>query len=153
MSEENPGGITPTPTADPDGRAYWPLFGIAAALVAVFLVLSVWLFTAANNDGTTEIVWSRYAYIVGGIEAIVFAAVGWLFGREVNRGTAAVAKEHAEAAQEDAEAAKKDAEAGNQLAGVVRGFLVQQQSGGGIETTSAQGLRFEVDRLFPTSRP
>lgn len=153
MSKRTAAGGTPANPADTDGRAYWPLFGIAAVLVAVFLVLSVWLFTAADNEGTTEIVWSRYAYIVGGIEAIVFAAVGWLFGREVNRGTAAVAKDHAEAAQEDAAAAKKDAEAGTELAGVVRGFLVQQQGGGGIETASAQGLRTEVDRLFPTSRP
>lgn len=116
----------------------------------VFLALSVWLFTAADDEGTTEIVWSRYAYIVGGLEAIVFAAVGWLFGREVNRGTAEAAKKQADAATQDADAAKGEAVAGNELAGVVRGFLATQGSSGGIETQTASGLRSEVDRLFPS---
>ncbi|MFT7022422.1 MAG: hypothetical protein ACJA07_001506 [Rhodococcus sp. (in: high G+C Gram-positive bacteria)] len=147
--EDEPKGDPGAQAADVAGKGYWPLFGVAIALVVVFLALSVWLFTAANDEGTTEIVWSRYAYIVGGLEAIVFAAVGWLFGREVNRGTAEVAKKQADAATQAADAAKGKAAAGNELAGVVRGFLATQGSSGGIETQTASGLKYEVDRLFP----
>ncbi|WP_128645613.1 hypothetical protein [Rhodococcus sp. BS-15] len=135
-------------TPDADGNGYWPLFVVAIALVVVFLVLSVWLFTEADDEGTTEMVWSRYAYIVGGLEAIVFAAVGWLFGREVNRGTAEVAKKQADEAKQDADAAKDAADAGIRLAGEVNGFLGKQPAGG-VDALATQSLRTAVDTLFP----
>lgn len=141
-------GVPGANAPDVAGKGYWPLFVVAIALVALFLALSVWLFAAANDEGTTEMVWSRYAYIVGGLEAIVFAAVGWLFGREVNRGTAEVAKKQADVAKKDADAAKEDAAAGLRLAGEVNGFL-GKQAAGGVDSLATGSLRTAVDALFP----
>lgn len=81
------------------------LLGIAIALLIGYAVTVFALFEAADNSTVTEPVWSRYIYLLGGLEAIVFTAVGWLFGREVNRKQA----EQAEAATNEAKAAKKEA--------------------------------------------
>lgn len=133
-------------TSDTKGAAYWPLLVLSILLIAVFIVLSVILFNVADDKDTTEIVWSRYAYIVGGIEAIVFAAVGWLFGREVNRGTADLAKSQAEEA-------KGDADAGKAVAGLVRGYFLQNGQAGVLQgAQSPDALLVEVDRLFPPNR-
>ena len=37
------------------------------------------------NVGASEPTWQRYVYLLSGVEAVVFAAVGWLFGKEVHR--------------------------------------------------------------------
>ena len=60
-------------------------------------------------DGDAQ-VWERRVYIFSGVEAIVFTAVGWIFGREVHRATAQQAQENAEQAKEELEAEQaKDA--------------------------------------------
>lgn len=71
---------------------------IAVVLIAVYLVVLWLLFQAADDTAATETVWGRYIFLLAGFEAIVFTAVGWLFGREVNRKQA----EKAEEAQDDA---------------------------------------------------
>ncbi len=81
------------------------LLVIAIALLVGYSVTVFALFQAADNSSVTEPVWSRYIYLLGGLEAIVFTAVGWLFGREVNRKQA----EKADAAAEEAKAAKQEA--------------------------------------------
>jgi hypothetical protein len=37
----------------------------------------------------SEVSWSRAAFLLNGVEAVAFAAAGYLFGREVHRGVAA----------------------------------------------------------------
>lgn len=49
---------------------------IAAAALITFMILDV--------DAADE-TWKRYAYVLTGVESIVFAAVGWLFGKEIHR--------------------------------------------------------------------
>jgi hypothetical protein len=44
--------------------------------------------------------------VLKGVEAIAFTAIGWLFGREVNRGAAEAANVRADAAEQDADNAK-----------------------------------------------
>lgn len=54
-------------------------------VLAIFLFgyLSYYLFT--KIEGTNESDWNRMIFLYGGIEAVAFAAVGWFFGKEVNR--------------------------------------------------------------------
>jgi len=62
--------------------------GIAAVIVAVALLLGFAALLAylIGKAGTAaDGAWSRYVYLFGAAEALVFTAVGWLFGREVNR--------------------------------------------------------------------
>jgi hypothetical protein len=67
-------------------------------LLLGFAVLVVYMLGQADGNAT---IWDRQIYIFGAVEAIVFTAVGWIFGREVHRSSA-------ESAREDAEAAKAE---------------------------------------------
>ena len=82
------------------------LLGIAVALLLAYGVTILVLFNLADDSGVDEPIWSRYIYLLGGLEAIVFTAVGWLFGREVNRKQA----EQAEKATKEASDAKAKGE-------------------------------------------
>ena len=95
------------------------LLGIALALLLAYGVTVFVLFNLADDSGVDESTWSRYIYLLGGLEAIVFTAVGWLFGREVNRKQA----EQAEKATKDAADAKAKGE------GLRQAILVTGDSG------------------------
>src|SRR5690348_4166956 len=64
------------------------LRGVVAVIVAVMLLLGfgalIW-FLVSQAGSAAEGTWSRFVYLFGSAEALVFTAVGWLFGREVNR--------------------------------------------------------------------
>jgi hypothetical protein len=47
--------------------------------------------------GTAELEWARLQYLFNGVEALAFAAAGFFFGREVNRGRAEAAEGRATA--------------------------------------------------------
>lgn len=98
------------------GRAWWAVFGLAAVLVIAYLVADVCLLKSADNKGTTDAIWTRYLAVIGGLEAIVFTAVGWVFGREVNRGAAEAATKSANDAKTDANDAKDTAKVATQSA-------------------------------------
>lgn len=90
----------PKKTTDPGAPAKW-LLPIAVILLTLYVVVLVWLFFTADDKDASETIWGRYVFLLGGLEAIVFTAVGWLFGREVNRKQA----EQAETAQDEAKQA------------------------------------------------
>lgn len=75
--------------------------GFVAVIVAVILLLgfgALVAFLVVQADYASEGTWSRFVYLFGAAEALVFTAVGWLFGREVNRQAAASADARAEEA-------------------------------------------------------
>src|SRR3954466_8972780 len=82
-----------------------PAFWFGVGVIVAFAGLSLYLIRAAGN--TEEIGWTRMLYIYGGLEAIVFAAAGYIFGREVHR-------ERAEAAEGIAQDAVKELRDANQ---------------------------------------
>jgi hypothetical protein len=82
-------------------------FMVAVGLLLAFAALDVVMMAMANTPD--EIVWQRRVYIFGAVEAVVFTAVGWLFGREVSRSAAESAKQEASDAKEDATAARTEA--------------------------------------------
>ena len=98
----------------------------AVIVTAVFLVAAAYLVSSADTRNQQE--WERLVYVFGAIEAIAFAAVGWVFGTEVNRKRAESAEKRADEEQE-----KKDAEVGKgrTLAGMVVGGAEGGGGGGG----------------------
>lgn len=140
-------------------------FAIGVAVIAIvgFGVLVAYLFADASS--TSEQVWLRRVYLFGGVEAIVFAAVGWLFGREVNRQQAQEAQQRAEesdktARQESARAAGLDARGKAMKAAILsrkgtysdtarvrsRGFRTESAT---AASSDIQELANLADMLFP----
>lgn len=87
-----------------DARSWFAL-AAAALFVIGFIVAIVFMFILAQKS--SDAVWQRLIYVYSGIEAVVFAAVGWLFGREVNRKQVEGAEQRAD---ESGKAAKEATE-------------------------------------------
>jgi hypothetical protein len=125
-------GSTAEPT-QPDSSSQLPWrwqFWVAATLIVAFAVLTVFMLSWAN---ASDAVWKNRVFVFSSMEAIVFTAVGWIFGREVHRAEAESARKDAYDAKEDAKekselASRKAEEAagerakGMQLAGAVETF-------------------------------
>ncbi len=58
-----------------------------AVTVALLVAGGVLIMFMLGKVSASEGEWARYVYLYGGVEAIVFAAVGWLFGKLI-RGNA-----------------------------------------------------------------
>ena len=86
------------------------------AIAAASLALAAWagfaVFLLAQT-GTSDVRWTRMAWVFASVEAVAFAAAGLLFGSTVNR-------QRAERAEGVAEAAERDAQAGRALAAVLK---------------------------------
>jgi hypothetical protein len=81
-----------------------PIIGLALVVFYIIFLLSL-----RGQIKEDELYWTRWIYLLSGVEAIAFAAAGYFFGSEVHRKTA-------EAAQEDADEARQDANDANQRA-------------------------------------
>lgn len=142
-----------------------PLLAAIIVLVAFGYVLKAML-SRADTEVTPEI-WARYTYLFSSLEALAYAAAGFLFGREVNRQRAENAEANAEKSQEIAFQAQGSAAVseanGQALAESVRALddAVRRPEigGGGAESVpadpqmSAAVLRTMADRMFPNRRP
>ena len=123
--------------------------------------LSCWvLYRLADDDGVTETLWGRYVYVFSALQAIVFTAVGWIFGREVHRSAAEAATKHANAARQDAkdaaEAAKQEAIRGHALAEAVKASVgaeggVEAIGGGPTSETAPTSSHLSPSSRSPTS--
>lgn len=74
---------------------------VAVLALVGFGLIVVYLLGRTTEANETE--WTRALYLLNGVEAIAFAAAGYLFGREVNRRRAEQAEERAEQAEERVE--------------------------------------------------
>ncbi len=83
--------------------------GVTVAFVLLYGAGLAVMFASA--EGAKDPTWTRWIYLLSGLEAVVFAAVGWLFGSEVNRARAASAEKDAKTAKQDASQAKGEADA------------------------------------------
>ncbi|WP_353508005.1 hypothetical protein [Intrasporangium sp.] len=90
-------------TDDKGNGVPWNLLFIAAiAIAVVYIVVAFITLNRADDADVTESAWLRIVFVVQGVEAIAFTAIGWLFGREVHRGAAEAAKEQADEAKQEA---------------------------------------------------
>jgi hypothetical protein len=142
--------------------------GLLPLLVAVVILwwfgtVLTKMFTHANSDITAE-TWARYTYLFNGLEAIAFAAAGFLFGREVNRQRADRAEQSAAQSQAIAFEAQSTAavsEANGQA--LAEGVRALHEAGGMHSETSSESaiaattvnvemLRSMADTMFPAAR-
>jgi len=86
-------------------QAVIPLI-IAVAVLYIFWML---VKTMMGKTGATELEWNRAAYVFAGVEAIAYAAAGFLFGREVHRQRAEQAEQRAGTERQRASTAERKA--------------------------------------------
>lgn len=84
------------------------VFIVVILILIAFALFSAVMFRSADDAAMTEIIWNRRIYIFAAAEAITFTAVGWLFGREVNRARAESAEKSAASAKKDAKEAQEE---------------------------------------------
>lgn len=110
MSERPVAGqvLAAAPTTDPaEDTLVARLRGVAAIIVAVLVLIGFAGFVAylvANVNASAQS-WTRYVYLFGAVQALLFTAFGWLFGREVNRQAVKSAEARADSAATRAEVA------------------------------------------------
>ncbi len=82
--------------------------GYVPYIVAIMVLIAYGFFISflIGKVGAKDPDWSRLIYLFSGVEAIVFTAAGFLFGREVNRRRA----ENAEAEKEQVNKQKEEAQ-------------------------------------------
>jgi hypothetical protein len=130
-NEPTPGPTQPTAGSSGNLLPWRFQFIVAAALIMAFVVLTVFMLSWA--DGPDE-VWKNRVFVFSSVEAIVFTAVGWIFGREVHRSQAESARKDAEEAKGVASRKADEAAAeranGMRLAGAVESFAAAADTGG-----------------------
>jgi len=119
--------------------------GVAVVITVAYLVF-VWVLWDKVGEG--EVAWGRRILLFTGVEAIAFAGVGWLFGKEVNRHAADSADAANQQAAEAKEALGDATGKGKALAEAVR---AASSPGGALESVAQTGdpLTALADRLFP----
>jgi len=132
---------------------------VTIASLVIFGALVIYLLGRVDRE---EPEWTRSVFLLTGVEAITFAAVGWLFGREVSRKAAEDATKKANEAQEQAavarETAAEERTRGQSLAAAVEAQAVRapqanvdwERRGGPAE--GGQGIGALADlarRLYP----
>lgn len=152
MSENsNPAGPAAQPTP-----AWRDAIVLLIAAIALFFFGWLTITMLSKTTEQSETTWSRALYLYRGVEALAFAAAGFLFGREVQRRRADEAEERATRAQEAAQSATARGEA---LAEAIRAVEPSAAPAGGAPEyaapaggppPSAIGQLVRIaDRLFP----
>jgi hypothetical protein len=106
---------------------------VAAVLAYVIAVVLLW----AKADHARDLTWARQTFLLAGIEAITFAAIGWLFGREINRARAERAEVAEQEAKSDADHAKTQASAAMATGSALRRAIAAQA---GVRPESSERL-------------
>jgi hypothetical protein len=126
--------------------------GFAIVVTIVFVAFGYYL--VVHADTTDQKQWERWVYVFGAAEAIAFAAIGWVFGKEVNRQRAESAEDRAKAAEGEKTEEKAK---GATLAGMVVGGAGGQEGRKRLEGqgVSADGLKSAVDyaRMYYIDSP
>jgi hypothetical protein len=116
-----------------------------ATIVAVIAMIgfAVFVIHMLGNTTVDEKVWTRKAYLLHGVEAIAFAAAGFLFGKEVHRQRAEKAEEAAKGAMRQA----ADAESrGKELALKVKATAERHQPDDFMYSASTPETRGEFSK-------
>jgi hypothetical protein len=150
-----------TPSIKTENKTYNPTLELIKYLMAL-LVLAFYFgiiaFVAYKVDGSAgkEIEWSRYLYLIAGIEAIVFVAVGFVFGKDVARKAQQNAENIANTSQQTASQAINEKEQAQQktqdikksLISLAEAVIAEQN----MRQSSAETLAATGQDQSPTSR-
>lgn len=119
---------------------------LAVFTLAFYLLFVIYLIIEAKEK-ENQIEWTRLVFLLAGIEAIVFTAIGYVFGRDTSRKAEVNAKNNeAEALQKKNEAERKKEEvtkkeqlAKNQLARLQEAVITEHSLLGNTE-----GVNYEI---------
>jgi hypothetical protein len=125
----------------------WQLV-VAALLLVVFVAIGVLMIVTAD---TSDSIWKNRITIFSAFQSLVFGAAGWLFGREINRVPAELARADAQEAKElaqdnadeAAEARVRAATAetkGRALASAITSTAASMSGSNGASSSSLGGL-------------
>ncbi len=96
MSVPNEDNQTVVPTPDKwRTNVPWIFAGIIILGYCWFIIYLV------GETGEDENKWTKLTYLFGSVEAIVFTAVGFIFGREVNKSRAVTAEKNEKKAKKE----------------------------------------------------
>jgi hypothetical protein len=116
----------PAPTRAPIGwkdSAFW----VAIAIIGGFVALLGYMI---SQLGAGEVRWTRLAFLYGTVEAVLFAAVGAIFGTRVQRERAEHAEARASDAEKRADEHAEDAVKGRTLAAAAKAEAMTAAPGG-----------------------
>jgi hypothetical protein len=116
----------PVPPPSPS-RWSWQ-FWVAVLILCGFGALVVYVMRVATD--ASDPVWQRRIYVFSAVEALVFTAIGWLFGREVNRSAVATAEQDAAGAKKDADVARTEARQQAEVAATARERAAEERAKG-----------------------
>lgn len=121
----------PAPSAAVWSWQFWVVVGLLVAFGALALVM---LLSADSSDA----IWQRRIYVYGSVEAVVFAAVGWLFGREVSRAEVNTVKASEVQARKEAHVARSEARSQAQEASQAKQEAVEERVKGTALASAVQ---------------
>lgn len=133
---------------------------VGGLALTIYILLVFYLIDKIDDNGVNDAVWMRMLFLFTGVESIAFAAAGFVFGREVNRGRAEAAEHQASresrrAANEQAGRARVEM-AGKTLAMKIRHMAEDQPNTGdrrSLESAPTMAplkmLAREAEQLFP----
>jgi hypothetical protein len=127
--------MSDTPKKDPLDR-----YRVAAALLLLIVFAALVAVMIVRADDGNEVTWAHLVYVFGAVEAIVFTAVGWFFGKEVHREAAEKAREDADASKADAAKARDDAGAAAAEAADSKVALAELSGKQAVIVKAAQGV-------------
>jgi len=100
-------------TNSPPRRVFW----MGVAVLVAYALFTWWLIRSSSASSED---WARLTYLYQGVEAVVFAAAGAIFGTAVLRGQVSDAKDGEREAKTSAAQAELDARIGRALEAAVR---------------------------------
>lgn len=95
--------------------------------IGVLIAYGFFIHYLLKKVGIGEPDWSQMIYLFSGVEAIVFAAAGFLFGREVNRKRAETAEQEKKLAEIKKEEAKEQAADERKKALILGAMAIQEE--------------------------
>lgn len=101
-----------------------PKFKLAIVILIFYLAFIAYLIFKIDINETH---WGRFLFLFSGIEAIVFAAVGYVFGRDVSRKVEASVEKNTKDAKKEKEEAKKKKEAAEKKTQSIKEDLIRLQ--------------------------
>jgi hypothetical protein len=118
-----------------------PTEGVAIGLLAVFVLI-----IAVNDVLRGDADWDRMVFVFNGLEAIVFAGAGALFGTTVQRGAVSAARAEAVQARDVAAAARQEAKSSTEEAARDKALAAMNKAlGNGEVPTDSNRLGARAD--------
>lgn len=131
-------GTTPanthTTTTQTSTGPRWLATIVAIAAVIGYMAFILILYQQVDS---AEPDWSRRIVLFTGVEAVAFAAAGWLFGKEVNRSAVDAAKDATSQAQNNAAVAGNERGHGEMLASAIRNAAGDSTASTELRATTA----------------